>query len=94
MPSKSLKSSFIHLGKVTLEKFFYIRRSVRTLFVLFSKLTASEECYFSLCKPDDAKSWVPCPGNVPLESEISRGPSNMGPARRVAERSFLIVTGE
>ena len=27
-------------------------------------------------------------------SEISGGPTNMGPARRVAEAPFLIVTGE
>ena len=33
-------------------------------------------------------------GYSPIESELTRGPANMGPARRVAEGPFLIVTGE
>ena len=46
----------------------------------------------SLCKPDGF-NWEPCQDTV-FESEISRGPTNMGPARRVAEAPFLIVIGE
>ena len=55
-------------------------------------LTASQECFFSVCKFDHSK-WEPCQDAV-LESELTRGPANMGPARRVAEGTFLIVTGE
>ena len=46
----------------------------------------------SLCKPNGF-NWELCQDAV-FESEISRGPTNMGPARRVAEAPFLIVTGE
>jgi len=55
------------------------------------KTQASQECFFSVCKSDHSK-WEPCQDTV-LESELTRGPANMGPARRVAEGTFLIVTG-
>ena len=54
--------------------------------------TAGQECVISLCK-SDVPTWEPCQDAV-FESEFMRGPANMGPARRVAEGPFLIVTGE
>ena len=54
--------------------------------------TGGEDCSVSLCKPDGS-TWELCQDTV-FESEIARGPTNMGPARRVAEGPFLIVTGE
>lgn len=39
-----------------------------------------------------SESWEMCE-NESFESEVSRGPLNMGPARRIAESPFLIVTG-
>ncbi|XP_020608451.1 uncharacterized protein LOC110047057 [Orbicella faveolata] len=56
------------------------------------KTQASQECVVSLCKSDGSK-WEPCQ-DTGLVSELTRGPANMGPARRVAEAPFLIVTGE
>ncbi|XP_033104012.1 uncharacterized secreted protein ARB_06907-like [Anneissia japonica] len=38
-------------------------------------------------------SWKSCDDNPLMGNDKERGPSNYGPARRVAERSFLIVTG-
>ena len=61
-------------------------------FFFFLYCKAGQECIISLCK-SDVHSWEPCQDAV-LESKLMRGPVNMGPARRVAEGPFLIVTGE
>ncbi|XP_078345602.1 uncharacterized protein LOC144631097 isoform X1 [Oculina patagonica] len=52
---------------------------------------ASQDCVISLCK-SDGSIWEPCQDAF-FESEFTRGPANIGPARRVAEGPFLIVTG-
>lgn len=46
----------------------------------------------SLCRQAQGSKWGPCQDND-FESETSRGPANLGPARRIAEAPFLIVTG-
>ena len=48
---------------------------------------------FDLCK-EGTKNWKSCEDSgVNFESETQRGPLNLGPARRIAERPFLIVVG-
>ena len=60
---------------------------------LFSSQSAHNvKSPITLCASDDVK-WSLC-DDTGLETEVTRGPGNLGPARRVAERPFLIVTGE
>ena len=48
-------------------------------------------CPIALCRLGSS-TWGACQDDV-FESETSRGPANLGPARRIAEAPFLIITG-
>lgn len=51
------------------------------------------ENMFDLCK-EGARNWKLCEDvGANFESETQRGPLNLGPARRIAERPLLIVVG-
>ena len=52
-----------------------------------------EDNMFEICK-EGTRNWKSCEdAAVNFESETQRGPLNLGPARRIAERPFLIVVG-
>lgn len=54
----------------------------------------NDEKHVDICKKE-IRDWKICEDSgKTLESEVSRGPINFGPARRIAERPLIIAVGK
>eukprot|EP00058_Branchiostoma_floridae_P028050 XP_002613541.1 hypothetical protein BRAFLDRAFT_119810 [Branchiostoma floridae] len=69
----------------------WVERSLQVDGVTFEDSRKVTESEVNICKKEG--TWSLCSDGESFEYEGQRGPHNMGPARRVAEHRFLIVTG-
>ncbi|XP_078593733.1 uncharacterized protein LOC144871759 [Branchiostoma floridae x Branchiostoma japonicum] len=69
----------------------WVERSLQVDGVTFEDSRKVTESEVNICKKEG--TWNLCSDGESFEYDGQRGPHNMGPARRVAEHRFLIVTG-